>query len=240
VLSYLKASGADVRGVQMDPELPTRRTLSAEPEDGIATCAFEALDWNLVADLLLETSPSLIFQSLASLRSEAARSVVSRLQATAGVPCFLDIDLDDPGIRERDVRRLLLGSKWIRISAEHLSELARPAGESRRSRLWGEARAVRQAFALAAVVVERHGMPLVIVSADHIARGKRPRGPARPVPADARDAATAALIRSVLGGASAPAMLRRALADMVQAAAERGFMPEIADPEARRVNDVPL
>jgi hypothetical protein len=221
VMLQLEKSGLNTAGVQIDDSLPTY----GSPPDGDyrseVSCAWEALDWKTVVDVIDCVEPVLLFHGVAAAKAASIQGALNSIQNRSAVPFFADLDLTHRALPIETVRRALLGVKWIRTDAKHLPELIGEPRESISRSILGEAIAVQARFALESIVVEHRGIPILGVCADRVARGTV-SPPADPtfLPGG-RDAATAALIVGLILDWREHLMIERAAQFAFLAGAEK-------------------
>jgi hypothetical protein len=210
-LEILSASDSDVTGVQIDRVLRTWNDESQQRD--FATCAYGGLASDTAVNTIRDVNPSLVFQATSAVRSERSLQALTDIQWATGVPFFIDLDLDETWLTARDMRRGLLGAKWLRIKAADLPAMNRPSAtyKGRQPELLTAAQSVRSAFALETVIVDHHGLPTLIVAGTQVVQGGRrwqePRGSSAQQRAQV---AAAALVAGVISGLSVRELLRRA------------------------------
>jgi fructokinase len=210
VLHHLENSGVDLEGVQIEDEMPTSgEPATSDRADGPRN-AWEKLDWKPAVEIMNRTGVALLFHGVTTADSESIRSTLNTIQTQTGTPYFVDLDLAPQTLAHRDVRRALLGVKWIRADAGHLPGLMGDSEAPFSRSLTNDARSVRSRFALDGVIVEHHGVPVLGVYPDRTARGTvSPPANTSFLPGG-RDAAAAALIIGLVLGWPEHAVIGRA------------------------------
>jgi fructokinase len=213
VLRCLRDWGLDTEGIQIDPTLPTLDDRAGRPDGGEGRCAYDALTSVEAAKAITPHAPAMVYQAPTAVRSETALAVVTHIQTATGAPFFVDLDLDATWLTARDVRRVLLGAKWLRIPADHLDDMVRPtAGPTRGSSdQVTAARAIQRSYALEAVIVDQRGLPSLAVAGDEIVRGSPRYIDPSALPPRIRDAVASALVAGFLAGLPISLALPRAV-----------------------------
>jgi fructokinase len=207
---YLDRCGIELEGVQVDESLPTSDGTTTTEGREIPGCAWEALDWKSAVDVIDRFEPPVLFHGVAATNTEPIQKSLSTIQSRTAVPFFVDLDFGDRKPAVQSVRRALLGVKWIRANAEQLTDLLADSQASISGSILKEALNVQARFALEGIVVAQHGLPILGIWPDRVARCTV-TPPADPtfLPGG-RDAATAALIVGLLFGWSGHVMIERA------------------------------
>jgi fructokinase len=213
VLKCLRDWGLDAEGIQIDPTLPTSDDRAGRPDGGEARCAYDALTSVEAAKAITPHAPSMVYQAPTAVRSETALAVLNHIQTATGAPFFVDLDLDATWLTARDVRRVLLGARWLRIPADHLDDMVRPtAGPARGSSdQVTAARAIQRSYALETVIVDQRGLPTLAVAGDEIVRGSPRHIDPSALPPRIRDAVASALVAAFLAGLPISLALPRAM-----------------------------
>jgi fructokinase len=203
LVDTLDVMGADTSGVQVASTGSRRRASDLE------TAAFDSFDPDGATQLIDRLNPPLVFQCISGLRSSASRAAMCAIQEANGVPFFVDVDLGRSWMSPVVVRQVLLGSKWIRIRAQHLPDLAPSIVDREHPFPESAARSVQRSFALDQVFVDTGGVVSLLVSANGVTRTKRlPSTPTRHR-SELRDASAATLVAGIVSEWSDQALLEQ-------------------------------
>jgi len=115
----------------------------------------------------------------------------------SGLPVFLDVNLRDPWWTAAAVRRLLFGTRWLKLNADELEALEE---ETRDLSLPERLSAARVRYALDTVVLTRGEAGATAVSADGAIDGTAPQPPTLVDSVGAGDAFSAVWIAGLLNG----------------------------------------
>jgi sugar/nucleoside kinase (ribokinase family) len=234
VLRCLRDWGLETEGIQIDPTLPTSSDRAERPGGEGVKCAYDELTSVAAAKAIAPHSPSLVYQAPSAVQSQPGLAVLNHIQTATGAPFFVDLDLDATWLTARDVRRVLLGAKWLRIPFDHLDDMVRPtAGPARGSSdLVTAARAIQRSYALETVIVDQRGLPTLAVAGDEIVHGSPRHIEPSALPPRIRDAVAAALVAGILAGLPIALALPRAVKHAMTVARDRARR----DTESKAVN----
>lgn len=214
LVQKMQRLGMDVTGVQEDLRRPTDgASTDAIPVAQPSAAAFEALDTKLAARVLLMSRPSHVYLPTMALTSETVLSALTDLQSATGVPFFVDLDLDVTALDLSFVRRVLFGARWIKIRIDDLDVLVSGSEDrlSGRPGIARSARLIQRMFALESVVVDRLGVPILMVRGGRVVRGFPRAETHRVPPGQNPELATAALLVGLAGERPLRKVLRPAV-----------------------------
>jgi len=201
ILTAMQEWGMDTSAIQRDPDRPTG-TVEVSLDDGprfdiVPDRAWDALDGRLASAALSEIDGALLYHGTLIARSEVSATAVQTVRAMSGLPVFLDVNLRDPWWTAAAVRRLLFGTRWLKLNADELEALEE---ETRDLSLPERLRAARVRYALDTVVLTRGEAGATAVSADGAIDGTAPQPPTLVDSVGAGDAFSAVWIAGLLNG----------------------------------------
>jgi fructokinase len=201
IVTAMHEWGMDTAGIQRDPDHPTGTvevTLEEGPRfDIVPDRAWDAVDGRLASAALADVDGALLYHGTLITRSEISATAVQTVRAISGLPVFLDVNLRDPWWTPASVRRLLFGTRWLKLNADELDALedeTRDLGPPERLR------AARTRYALDTVVLTRGDEGATAVSADGAIDGTAPQPPTLVDTVGAGDAFSAVWIAGLLRG----------------------------------------
>jgi fructokinase len=232
VVNALRSWGVDISGVQTGDSLPTTARSAAGSGDHPVQDAFTHLDPDIAVNAMKRITPTMLFHRTTAMRTEGAQKTLQKAKARLGAPVFLDMDLSPAWLTAQDHCQALFGARWARIDANDLLRLTGSRGYSRMAVLSGPARQLVKTFALDALFVDYHGLPVVVTAGEESMsfRGafETPEGGSL----GRRDAAAAGLLLGLIAGLPLTTLVQR-VNDLAHSfGAPRGNLS--ADPELYR------
>jgi fructokinase len=201
ILTAMREWGLETTAIQRDPDRPTG-TVEVRLDDGpqfeiVPDRAWDHLDGRDATAALAEVDGALLYHGTLIARAEPAATAVQTLRAASGLPVFLDVNLRDPWWTAAAVRRMLFGTRWLKLNEDELDAL--DDGETA-TPLPDRLRAARTRWALDTVVLTRGADGATAVSADGAIDGSAPQPPRMVDSVGAGDAFSAVWIAGLLRG----------------------------------------
>ena len=201
ILDAMLEWGLDTAAIQRDPDRPTG-TVEVSLDDGprfeiVPDRAWDALDGRTASAALADIDGALLYHGTLIARSDQAATAVQTLRSISGLPVFLDVNLRDPWWSAAAVRRMLFGTRWLKLNVDELDALD---DEARDADPPDRLRAVRIRYALDTVVLTRGSEGATAVSADVAIDGTAPQPPRIVDSVGAGDAFSAVWIAGLLSG----------------------------------------
>ncbi len=151
IRNAMQGWGMSTAGLQQDSVHATGKVQvsikDGEPNYDILTQ--RAFDF-IQADAVPSCEAALIYHGSLALRCpESAKALAGILQSNPAAPVFMDVNLRPPWWQAHQVRQLLDGATWVKLSGDELETLVDTAGELQKK---------------AALLLQAHGLSLVIVT----------------------------------------------------------------------------
>ncbi len=149
--SAMQNWGMSTAGLQQDSAHATGKVQvsikDGEPNYDILTQ--RAFDF-IQADAVPPCEATLIYHGSLALRcSDSAKALTGILQSNPAAPVFMDVNLRPPWWQANQIRQLLDGATWVKLSGDELETLVDTAGGLQKK---------------AALLLQAHGLSLVIVT----------------------------------------------------------------------------